>query len=293
MMPTITIDTDLCTKCGICVLICWPSVYVQETKDSIPEAINAGSCISCGHCVTICPKDAIVHSELPKGYAKPVISENMPSSEEVLELLRTRRSTRFFKDRPVERQMIERIIEAARFAPSYLNLQTTQFIVVEDKELLENIMQATSHYTTESVAKLHNPFIRRILSIRMQVPARVITEEVLPHFDYVVAEIRKGRDLVLYNAPILILFHAEKKPFSSVDINARLALQNATLMAYAQGLGSSYSSAIVQACERDKSVQQLVKLPENHKVYGALAIGYPKFEFKKRPERRKPNITWL
>jgi hypothetical protein len=37
----------------------------------------------------------------------------------------------------------------------------------------------------------------------------------------------------------------------------------------------------------------MVKLPENHKVYGALAIGYPRFEFKKWPERRTPEITWL
>ena len=293
MMPTITIDADLCTKCGICVPVCYPSVYIQETKDSTPVPINAGSCILCGQCVAICPKDAIVHSEFPEGYVKPVISENIPSSEAVLELLRTRRSIRFFKDRPVERQLIEGIIEAARFAPSALNLQTTEFIVVQDKELLENIVQATGRYFAESVAKLHNPLIRQIVSVGMRVPARAVTEELLPHIEHVVAETRKGRDLVLYNAPVLILFHAEKRPFWSVDINASLALQNAALMAYAQGLGSIFSNAMAVACERDKSVRQLVKLPENHKAYGVLAIGYPRLEFKKWPQRRTPKITWL
>jgi ferredoxin len=99
MTPTITRDANLCIKCGTCVLTCGGTVYAQESKDSIPEVINPGSCISCGYCVAICPKNAIVHSEFPEGYVKPVNAENMPSSEEVLELLRTRRSIRVFKDR--------------------------------------------------------------------------------------------------------------------------------------------------------------------------------------------------
>ena len=239
MTPTITRDANLCTKCGTCVLTCGATVYVQESKDSIPEVINPGSCISDGYCVAICPKNAIVHSEFPEGYVKPVNAENMPSSEEVLELLRTRRSIRVFKDKPVERQLIEGIIEAARFAPSQDNLQTTEFIVVQDKELLEKIVQAVGNFCADFLAKLRNPLMRRILPIVMRVPAQAVTEFVLPHFEHYVAEIQKGRDPVLHNAPSLILFHAEERPMSYVDINASLALHNAALMAYSQGLGAS------------------------------------------------------
>ena len=292
-MPVITINTDLCTKCGSCVPVCWPSVYIQETKDSTPIPINADTCISCGQCVAICPKDSIVHSEFPEGYVQPVISEKIPSSEEVLELLRTRRSIRSFKAQTVDNQLIEKIIEAARFAPSNTNLQTTEFIVIQDKELLERIVQATDRFFTDFLTKLHNPLIRRLVSIIMRVPTRALTEELLPHLEHIVSEMRKGRDILLYNAPILILFHAEKRPFSSVDINASLALHNATLMAYALGIGSVYTMGISQAFERNKSVRQLVKLPENHEVYGALAIGFPRLEFKKWPQRRTPRITWL
>ena len=293
LMPTITINTELCIKCGNCVPVCWPSVYIQETKDSTPAPIKADACISCGQCVAICPKDAIVHSEFPEGHVKPVVSENIPSSEEVLELLRTRRSIRFFRDKTVERQLIEGIIEAARFAPSAINLQTTEFIVIQDKKLQEDITDAAGRFFEKSVAQLHNPLIRRLMSMIMRVPTRTLTEELLPHIEYIDTEIRKGKDLLLYNAPVLILFHAEKQPFSSADINASLALQNAALMAHALGLGSLYSMGISQALERDKSVRQLVKLPENHAVYGVLAIGYPGLEFKKWPERKTPKITWL
>jgi nitroreductase/NAD-dependent dihydropyrimidine dehydrogenase PreA subunit len=294
MAPTITRDADLCIKCGTCVLTCYASVHVQESKDSIPEVINPGFCISDGYCVAICPKNAIVHSEFLEGYVKPVDTENMPSSEEVLELLRTRRSIRVFKDKPVERQLIEGIIEAARFAPSQDNSQTTEFIVVQDKELLENIVQAAGNFCADSLAKLRNPLMRRILPIVMRVPAQVVTEKLMPEMEYIVAEIQRGRDpIFLHNAPLLILFHAEERPMSSVDINTSLALHNAALMAYSQGLGSFYAGFLAEVFRRDKSIQQLVKLPANHKVYGALPIGYPRFKFKKWPERRAPRITWL
>jgi nitroreductase/NAD-dependent dihydropyrimidine dehydrogenase PreA subunit len=292
MTPTITRDADLCVKCGTCVLTCRASVYVQETKGSIPEVINPGSCISCGHCVAVCPKNAIIHSEFPEGYVTPVNAENMPSSEEVLELLRTRRSIPVFKDTPVERQLIEGIIEAARFAPSQRNLQTTEFIVVRDKELLENIAQAVGNFLLDLLAKLRNPLMRRILPIVMRVPAQAITEALLP-LECAAAEIQRGKDPVLHNAPSLILFHAEARPLSGVDINAYLALQNAALMAYSRGLGTFYAGFLAEGFRRDKSVQQLIKLPEKHKVYGALGIGYPRFEFKRWPERKTPKITWL
>jgi nitroreductase/NAD-dependent dihydropyrimidine dehydrogenase PreA subunit len=292
MKPTITRDANLCLKCGTCVLTCRALVYAQETKGSIPEVINPGSCISCGHCVAVCPKNAIIHSEFPEGYVKPVNAENMPSSEEVLELLRTRRSIPVFKDAPIERRLIEGIIEAARFAPSNKNSQTTEFIVVQDKELLKKISQAVGNFLVDLLAKLRNPLMRRILPIVMRVPAQAVTE-VLPPIEIAVAEIQRGKDPVLHNAPNLILFHAKAGPFSGVDINASLALQNAALMAYSQGLGSFYASFVAEGFRRDKFVQQLIELPENHRVCGALAIGYPRFEFKKWPERRTPKVTWL
>ena len=162
----------------------------------------------------------------------------------------------------------------------------------QDRELLEKIAQAAGNLCADLVAKLRNPLMRRILPIVMRLPAQAVAE-MLPHLEHIVAEIQRGRDPILYNAPLLILFHAEERPMSSVDTNASLALHNAALMAYSQGLGSVCIIALVNACARDRSVQQLVKLPENHKVYGALCIGYPMFEFKKWPERRAPKITWL
>ena len=218
--------------------------------------------------------------------------ERIPSGEETIELLRTRRSVRAFKNRPVERQLIEEIIDAARFAPSAHNLQTTEYTVVQDKELLDEIVQATCRYYQKLVSQLHNPLIRSMFLLMMRKQGRTIIDVLLPAFKRLIFEVRSGEGRVLRNAPTLILAHADERSFS-MDINAHLALQNAALMAYARGLGSFWTGYLVGAFERDKPIRQLINLPENHKVYGGLAIGYPHFEFNKWPERKTPEITWL
>jgi nitroreductase len=76
-------------------------------------------------------------------------------------------------------------------------------------------------------------------------------------------------------------------------VNANLALHNATLAAEALGLGCFYAGFVVTAGERDDRISKIVSLPETHKIYGALAMGYPKLNFKKWPERNQANVTWV
>ena len=56
---------------------------------------------------------------------------------DALTLIKTRRSTRKFLQKPVEQEKLEQIIEAGRFAPSGGNNQTTHFIVIRDKMVLQ------------------------------------------------------------------------------------------------------------------------------------------------------------
>ena len=53
----------------------------------------------------------------------------------LLELVKTRRSIRRFKPEPVPDEYINRIIEAARWAPSGFNSQPWEFVVVKKPEL--------------------------------------------------------------------------------------------------------------------------------------------------------------
>jgi len=70
-------------------------------------------------------------------------------------------------------------------------------------------------------------------------------------------------------------------------------LHNATLAAETVGLGCFYAGFVVSTAERDDRIARLVSLPEAHQIYGALAMGYPRLEFNKWPERNPAKVTWV
>ncbi len=65
--------------------------------------------------------------------------KNLLKDMELKEILATRRSTRKFLERAVEKEKIERILEMAMSAPSSRNTRSTRLWVVSDKEQLEMI----------------------------------------------------------------------------------------------------------------------------------------------------------
>ena len=54
---------------------------------------------------------------------------------DLLKVIEERRSTRAFLERPVEREMLEKLLRLATKAPSAINLQPWEFTVVSGEEL--------------------------------------------------------------------------------------------------------------------------------------------------------------
>jgi Fe-S-cluster-containing dehydrogenase component len=116
----ITIDANVCKKDGLCAMTCTYGIFQQEVKGTIPKIDNVmlEKCYRCGQYV--------------------------PSYDQVLELIRSRRSKRLFNDTPVKRDVLEKVLEAARFAPSQHNEQSTEFVVIQDRKILHEITALTA-----------------------------------------------------------------------------------------------------------------------------------------------------
>src|SRR4030067_1328030 len=65
---------------------------------------------------------------------------------DIFEALKNRRSIRSFEDKPVPEELVKKIIEAGQWAPSACNRQDWKFIVIDDKEVREQITKNTSAY---------------------------------------------------------------------------------------------------------------------------------------------------
>lgn len=59
----------------------------------------------------------------------------------MLDFIKSRRSTRKFKDKAVPEKLLTQVIEAGRYAPSGGNSQSTHFIVVENKDVLNELAE--------------------------------------------------------------------------------------------------------------------------------------------------------
>lgn len=296
-MTEITIDTDRCTKDGMCTIVCPSKIFIQREKAAIPGLANQERCISCGHCVAICASTAITHTAFPPGSTAPIQFERMPSPEQVLELLRTRRSVREFRDKPLESGTIEQIIDGARFAPSGHNSQSTEYLVVLDRAVLRQVSEVTIEYLRFEVRRLSNRFFMTMLSMVNRKLVETGQKE-LPGFERIIRAFEEGADPILHHAPVLLVFHA-RRGVGLADVNANLALQNASLTAHSLGVGHFYSGWLIAACRVPASrawsrrMPDLLGISPDNKIHGALALGYPIPRYKNWIDRNPARTRWV
>lgn len=195
-----------------------------------------------------------------------------------LELASRRQSTRKYDiNRPVEPEKIERIIEAARLAPSACNAQPWHFVVVNEAELMNEAVGAISNPAEEETQPVHF----------------VIVDE--PELKNKVADAASARLLGMNHftkqAPIHILLVEEKvnlssgiggvikdKHFAYVDIG--IAASHICLAAEAEGLGSC-----ILGWFNESKIKKLLNIPDSKRVILDILIGYPAQEL--RPKKRK------
>jgi nitroreductase/NAD-dependent dihydropyrimidine dehydrogenase PreA subunit len=290
-MATIQIDAERCRQCGTCVQVC-PTLFEQDTKGTVPHVLDTARCTECGHCVAMCPDEAIAHSSFPPGSITPIQPERLPDTGQLMELLRSRRSIREFRSKPVERALIEQIVEAARFAPSAHNVQSTEYIVVQDPAILKQIVELTIAQYRRWRNLLSNPIVRPITRLTMGAAGQAMLNEISKNFTDLIDQYEQGHDPILREAPTLLIFYADRH-VGFAGTNANLALQNASLVCETLKLGAFYAGYVVAGSNFNARLARLLKLPPNHKIYAGLAIGYPRFHYKNWIERKPAQIQWF
>jgi nitroreductase/ferredoxin len=294
---TITIDPSQCKKDGLCATVCPENIFVQREKLTMPELMHEETCIACGHCVAICRQDAIRHSGVQSTEIGTIQVEEMPTTQQLMWLLKTRRSIRAFRDKPLARETIEEIIDGARFAPSGHNSQSTQYLVVQDRAVLNQVSAMIIEYLRFEIRRFTNPIFRTVALLANRELAESGLNEI-PKFKRVTHLFESGADPILYGAPVLLAFHA-RRTTGYADVNAQLALQNASLVAHSLGIGHFYTGWVVSPCRApmarkwNRRIPSLIGIPPENELYGALALGHPIPRYKKMIERNPPKIKWV
>lgn len=277
----INIDQETCIKCGKCVRVCPSDIFTQEKSGDVIGLVHTESCIVCGHCVDVCPTGSVLHSEFPPEKVHVIDYEKMPTPEQVMLLIKSRRSNRTITKKPVPREMLEQIVEAAHCAPTATNAQTLSFTVITDPAKLRQV----SDYTIgvfDSLAKLLlNPVVKCVLK-----PFMKDVYKYVPVFDRLKKEHQAGNDPILRKATALLIIHTPKSNrFGSEDAN--LAYQNASLMAQSLGVSQIYMGFVLTAIRQEGKDTLAKTLGIDGKIQAIMALGIPAFQYPKYADRKE------
>jgi len=201
--------------------------------------------------------------------------------ERFLELVKKRRSIRSFKADPIPDDYIDKIIEAARWAPSGANSQPWEFVVVKDKEIKDRIVD---------IVNQHSEYSRKV----------ELTREESLRFPSVSSPVREPG---YKNAPVFIILCGDPRTKEAYPLLTLLArgdshfasgLASAFLyMAVAAttlGLGSQWVSATGHPFVKCL-LRELLGIPQKLEIYDMMALGYPAHQPKPRLVRERVEMV--
>jgi nitroreductase len=167
------------------------------------------------------------------------------------ELINARQSVRKYLPKAVEKEKLEKIIEAVRVAPSACNSQPWRLIIVDKPELKKEVAKATFSKTVS-----FNKFV---------IEAPVIA----------ILVIEKPKLIAKIGGSI------KNQEYPQYDIG--IAAEHFCLQAADLGLGTCMLGWF-----NEKKIQQLLNIPKKRKIGLLITLGYAPEDYKQRKKIRKP-----
>jgi nitroreductase len=176
---------------------------------------------------------------------------------DTLEAIHSRRSIRQFKEDPVPDDLLNKVLEAARWAPSWANTQSVRYVVVKDPATKEKLAGTLSP---------GNPGAGAIKNAPIAIVACAVLNK--SGFYKGTVSTEKGDCWYMFDAGI--------------------AMENLALAAHALGLGTVHVGYIVDY----KKVSEILELPEGVVAVEMTPLGFPAADSKAPPRKELAEIVF-
>ena len=177
----------------------------------------------------------------------------------VLEAIRERRSIRSFKPDDITGDVLARLFEAIRLAPSAVNRQPLRFIVVRDRETRRKIALACRCASPKGQ--------KTTLDWVGEAPVVVVPcgSEAEAALGY-----QRDGELVISNGRVWQEMQIREGYESALQWDLAIALDHLSLAAVDEGLGTCWIG-----CLNEREIKEILGVPDGWRVQLLMAIGYP------------------
>lgn len=293
----VSINPELCKACGICGHVCPRHIPVtidnKDKKITIISSDRIELCMECGHCAAVCPTSAIQVECLDEEKYTSVQELDI-ERDQLLSLMKQRRSVRRYKDKPLPREIIDRIIDAAHCSPTGTGRRNTGIIVIDNPDTLAKFSELFYELYEKMEKNLKNPvarfFIQRSIGNKMM---RTLQDFVMPGMHWYIHWYREGKsNEILRDCPVLMLFHSPIDEPMGAE-NCLISAFHTIMMAEVLKIGTCFNDLIPPACNRIPEMKHLLGLPADREVYASITMGYSKYTFKRIPPRELAEVRYL
>ena len=257
-----TVDKSKCVSCGRCVNVCPGGVLSME--DGAPdiaefEDFGWNGCWKCEHCLAVCPTGAVsIFGKRAEDCLPP--PENAAAVLDAL--IANRRSCRRYRQRNVERDVMDGMLTQLANAPNGGNKQQVEFT------LLDNLSD-TERFRRIAYRRMDELAAQGVYPRGFDAPS---------YGDMKRWEATVRPDMLFCGAPHLLIPHAPLGSGEPVQ-DVLIAAAYFELLCASRRLGAVIMTFPLGALANMPEVKALLKIPENHYAGVIIGFGYPEIKY--------------
>lgn len=264
------IDENKCVHCGKCVNDCVSGI-IKMNSNNIPSISkeDENRCIKCQHCLAICPVGAI--SILDKNPDNSSLCKNFPNSEQLLNLIQSRRSFRNYKKENLPQETMQKLKDMIKYAPTGCNNHNLHISIIDDVEVMDKFRNRT------------NNMIKKIfLSTKLN--------KFMNKFSKYKDAFLNGEDVIFRNAPhIIVVSSPITAPCANED--PIIALSYFELYAQSLGVGTLWCGFAQMCLKLFPELCDYLEIPDGYKPVYVMLFGPTDTKYTRTTQPEEYNIT--